>query len=106
MSYLDNLRKFVSENFNAADVKDVKSVENFTKLNSLIDEAESDYGKVVSANAELSKTLTDYAMHTSIKTAADSPKQASNAPQETKVFDINQDADFDKALNKFLEEKK
>lgn len=104
MSYLDNLRKFVSENFNTTDVKDVKSVENFTKLNSLIDEAESDYGKVVSANAELSKTLTDYAMHTSIKTAA--VPAPSNAPRETKVFDINQDTDFDKALNKFLEEKK
>ena len=106
MSYLDNLRKFVSENFNATDVKDVKSVENFTKLNSLIDAAEQDYSKVVAANGELSKTLTDYAMHTSIKTPEDAPKQAPNAPAETKVFDIYQDNDFDKALNKFLEEKK
>lgn len=105
MSYLDNLRKFVSENFNAADVKDVKSVENFTKLNSLIDAAEQDYSKVVAANGELSKTLTDYAMHTSISTK-EAPKQAPNAPAETKVFDIYQDNDFDKALNKFLEEKK
>lgn len=105
MGYLDNLRKFVSENFNATDVKDVKSVENFTKLNSLIDQAESDYGKVVSANAELSKTLTDYAIHTSIPVAKNEPTMQ-NAPQEVKTYDINLDNDFDKALSQYIKENK
>lgn len=105
MGYLDNLRKFVSENFNATDVKDVKSVENFTKLNSLIDQAESDYGKVVSANAELSKTLTDYAIHTSIPVAKNEPAMQ-NAPQEVKTYDINLDNDFDKALSQYIKENK
>lgn len=105
MSYLENLRKFVSENFNATDVKDVKAIENFTKLNGLIDEAESDYSKVVSANAELSKTLTEYAIHTSVPVAKNEPN-VQNAPKEDKLYDINTDKDFDKALSQYLKENK
>lgn len=102
MSYLQELRKFVADNFNSTEVKDVQSIEKFTQLNNLIDKADNDYSKVVSANAELSKTLTDYALHTAVPVKENTPTE--NAPIETKVFDFD-DGNFDAALNKFLEGK-
>lgn len=101
MSYTQELRKFVAENFNQAEVKDPESVKKYTQLNSLLDKADKDYEKVVTANAELAKTLTEYATHTSVPVREGTPA-AENAPQEVKVFEF--DSDFDKALDKFLKE--
>lgn len=74
MSYLDELKKLVADDFEKADpsIKTKEYIDNFAQINRLIDSAVAENKTLVDNNAELSKSYKELVLHGTTSTKAPS----------------------------------
>lgn len=66
MNYLEQLKKLISDSFEAKEVKSKTDIDNYAEMTKICDNAMNENNKLLEANAELSKQYTELAMHTTI----------------------------------------
>lgn len=66
MSYLEDLKKMLADSFQAKEVKTKEDIDSYTSMTKALDSAIGENQKLLEANAELSKNITELCLHTTI----------------------------------------
>lgn len=66
MSYLEDLKKLMADSFQAKEVKSKEDIDMYTSMTKMVDSAIGENKKLLEANAELSKNITELCLHTTI----------------------------------------
>lgn len=95
MSYLEDLKKMIADSFEAKEVKTKEDIDSYTSMTKALDSAIGENKKLLEANAELSKNITELCLHTTIgakpneKDVNITPhKEAPNLEELAKKFEV------------------
>lgn len=95
MSYLEDLKKMLADSFQAKEVKTKEDVDSYTSMTKALDSAIGENQKLLEANAELSKNITELCLHTTIGNkpneqdkVASNTKEAPNLEELAKQFEV------------------